>query len=95
MGISWKKAKKALNPKEAVKFWDPDIYDPGNLFTAPDLPDPTPAPLAPTMADPAVAEAQRKEREVALRRGRQSTIATSGQGDLSTPHLARRKLLGA
>lgn len=65
-------------------------------LSAPELPDPAPAPLAPTGADPAIAEAQRLEREAALRaRGRQSTIATSGQGDLSVPSLAKRKLLGA
>lgn len=102
MSNFWKKATKALKSTAGAIGLDSIIPGLGSAsavagaVAAPELPDITAAPLAPTGADPAVAEAERREREAQLRaRGRQSTIATSGQGDLSTPNLAKRKLLGA
>ena len=93
-------AKLLTHTKQSVTpLKHKEQYDPLNLFTAPDVPPPGAAPLTPDM-DPAAQaardEAQLRERKSQLRaRGRASTIATGGQGDLSVASTARRTLLGS
>ena len=65
----------------------------------PSLPPPPPAPPVPKRDDKAtqqaMEEARKKQRLVArLRRGRASTILTSGQGVLGEAPISRKTLLG-
>ena len=65
----------------------------GSLFNPPQPPAPPPPPPVPTPDDPAIDEArERLRRAELLRRGRRSTILTSGLGD-SSPAPARRSAL--
>jgi hypothetical protein len=72
-----------------------------NPFSKPSTPDlpaivaATPQPSPPSRDDDAVQEARRKElANAARRRGRASTILTSGSGDTSEAPVGRRMLLG-
>ena len=56
---------------------------------------PPPLPPVPTPDDPAVDDERRKQRiAAALRKGRRSTIKTSGLGDTSPAPIRRKTLLG-
>lgn len=67
----------------------------GSLFSPPELAPPPPPPPVPTPDDPAIDEARRKLRQAELRRkGRRSTILTSGLGDTGAAP-ARRPQLGS
>lgn len=66
-----------------------------SLFSAPKMPPVPTAITAPSVTDPSVAQAARDQATAAAQAaGRASTIATSGQGDTSTPDTARTTLLG-
>lgn len=69
----------------------------GSIFSpsAPSLPPPPPLPEPPTPDDPEV-EARREEVRLSLlrRRGRASTILTSGLGDTTSPTVRRATLGG-
>jgi len=71
--------------------------DMGSIFSpsAPSLPAPPPLPLPPTPEDPEVAR-RREEIRMSLlrRRGRASTILTSGLGDTTSPTIRRATLGG-
>ena len=72
---------------------------PGFSPSPPALP-PPPPPVTRISAEPAISEARKKQEETDLRRrGRRSTIKTSGQGVLGTaplvqPQARRAQLLG-
>ena len=67
----------------------------GGIFSSPSLPAPPPTPAAPTREDPAVADARRKEQQLATKaKGRRSTLLTGGEGDSSDANLAKKTLLG-
>jgi hypothetical protein len=69
----------------------------GSIFSpsAPSAPVPPPPPLPPTPEDPEV-QARKEEVRMSLlrRRGRASTILTSGLGDTSAPNVRRATLGG-
>jgi hypothetical protein len=68
-----------------------------NLFSppAPELPPPPPLPPVPTEDDPEVQKRREQVRLAALqRKGRASTILTSGLGDTSLASLSRATLGG-
>jgi len=71
--------------------------DMGSIFSpsAPSLPAPPPLPLPPTPEDPEVAQRREEVRMSLLRRrGRASTILTSGLGDTTSPTIRRATLGG-
>ncbi len=64
-------------------------------FLFPSPPKPPKLPPVPSRDDEAVAEARRRQRLAArLRKGRASTILTSGQGVLGEAPVVRKTLLG-
>jgi hypothetical protein len=65
----------------------------GGAPAAPKLPPPPPP--VPTIEDPAVTAAAEQARIAAeKRKGRAATLITGGQGDTSTPNIARPEALG-
>ncbi|GEM_PF-4522525 len=65
----------------------------GSIFSPKSPPPPPPAPEVPTPEDPEIQQRKEDVRLAALkRRGRASTILTSGAGDPSAPNLSRPTL---
>jgi hypothetical protein len=65
------------------------------LFDSPKIPASPPPPPAPLPSDTAAQQtAQQQATMEAQAAGRTSTLLTSGQGDTSTPTIAKKTLLG-